>query len=141
MCVGFVLLANCTFLDIFAYERCKARPPEFGGDELAGFKVTWVASSLMIVAMNKNGPSKRGVRGNVNTSFVDKDALGILPVRQTRTESWENRAIHGLQCLDDKRVRGRGGLDVMREGSVNEVNEEGRGKKGNPFILWCGGGE
>ena len=29
----------------------------------------------------------------------------------------------------------------MGEGSVNEVNEEGRGKKGNPFILWHGRGE
>ena len=38
-------------------------------------------------------------------------------------------------------MRGRGGLDVMGEGSVDEINKEGRGKKGNPFILWCGGGE
>ena len=29
----------------------------------------------------------------------------------------------------------------MGEGSVDEINKEGRGKKGNPFILWCGGGE
>ena len=81
MCVGFVLLANCTSLDIFAYKRCKARPPELRGDKLAGFKVTWVASSLMIVAMNKDGPLKRGVGGNVNMSFVGEDALSILPVR------------------------------------------------------------
>ena len=84
------MLANRTSLDIFVYERCKARPPELGGDKLAGFKVTWVASSLMIVAMNKDGPLKRGVGGNVNTSFVSEDAFGILPVRQTRTESWGN---------------------------------------------------
>ena len=80
MCVGFVLLANRTSFDIFAYKRCKARPPELGGDKLAGFKVTWVASSLMIVATNKDGPSKRGVGGNVNTPFVGEDALSILPV-------------------------------------------------------------
>ena len=29
----------------------------------------------------------------------------------------------------------------MGEGSVDEINEEGWGKKGNPFIVWCGGGE
>ena len=29
----------------------------------------------------------------------------------------------------------------MGEGCVNEVNEEGRGKKGNPFIFWHSGGE
>ena len=81
MCVGFVLLANCTSLNILAYERCKARPPELGGDKLAGFKVTWVASSLMIVATNKDGLLKGRVRGNVNPSFVGEDALSILPVR------------------------------------------------------------
>ena len=81
ICVEFVLLENRTSLNIFVYKRCKARPPEFGGDELADFKVTWMASSLMIMAMNKDGPLKRGVGGNVNTFFVGEDALSILPVR------------------------------------------------------------
>ena len=81
MCVGFVLLANRTSLDIFENKRGKARPPELGGNKLVGFKVTRVASSLMIIAMNKDGLSKRGVRGNVNMSFVGEDALSILPVR------------------------------------------------------------
>ena len=141
MCVGFVLLANRTSLNIFAYERCQARPPEFRGDELVGFQVTWMASSLMIVAMNKDGLSKRGVRGNVNTSFVGKDAFSILPIRQTGAEGRGNQAIHGLQCLEDKRVRGRGRLDVVGEGCVNEVNKERRGKKSNPFVFQHGGGE
>ena len=29
----------------------------------------------------------------------------------------------------------------MGEGDVDEVNEEGRGKKGNPFIFWRSGWE
>ena len=37
MSIGFVLLANCTSLDIFAYERCQTRPLEFGGNQLMGF--------------------------------------------------------------------------------------------------------
>ena len=106
MCVGFVLLANCTSLNVFAYERCQARPPEFRGNELVGFQVIWMASSLMIVATNKDGSSKRGVGGNVNMSFVGEDTFSILPIRQTGAEGRENRAIHGLQCLEDKRVRG-----------------------------------
>ena len=60
----------------------------------------------MIVAMSKDGSSKRGVGGNVNTSFVGEDTFGILPIRQTRMEGWENQAIHRLQCLEDKRVGG-----------------------------------
>ena len=81
MCVGLVLLANCTSLNVFAHERCEARPPKVRGDKLAGFKVTWVASSLMIVAANKDGLLKRGIGGNVNVSFVGENALSILPVR------------------------------------------------------------
>ena len=27
----------------------------------------------------------------------------------------------------------------MGEGCINEVNKEGRGKKGNPFVFWCSG--
>ena len=81
MCVGLVSLASHTSLHIFAYERCEAGPPKFRGDKLAGFKVTWVASSFMIMAANKDGLLKRGIGGNVNTSFVGENALGILPVR------------------------------------------------------------
>ena len=29
----------------------------------------------------------------------------------------------------------------MGEGCVDEMNEEGRREKGNPFIVWCSGGE
>ena len=42
-----------------------------------------MASSLMIVAMNKDGPSKRGVRGNVNTFFVGEDVLRLTYSRMT----------------------------------------------------------
>ena len=81
MHVGFVLLASHTSLYVFVYERCEAGPPKFRGNKLAGFKVTCVASSFMIVAANKDGLSKRGIGGNVNTSLVGENALGILPVR------------------------------------------------------------
>ena len=37
MSIGFVLLAGCTTLNVFADVRGKAWPPEFGSDELAGF--------------------------------------------------------------------------------------------------------
>ena len=62
--------------------------------------------SFMVVAMSKNGLSERGVRGNVNTTFVCEDSLGILPVRQVRTEGGGNGSIHGLQCLEDERIGG-----------------------------------
>ena len=90
MSVRLVMLAGRTPFHVFAYKRCKAGPPKFGGDKLAGFKVTWVASSFMIVTVQKNGLSKRGIRRNVNMSFVGKNAFGILPVGQAGAESWRN---------------------------------------------------
>ena len=90
MCIRFALLANCISLNIFVHERCEARPPEFKGDKLAGFQISRVAHSLMVMATSKDGPVERGVGGNVNTSLVGEDTLGILPIRQTRTEGWEN---------------------------------------------------
>ena len=99
------------------------------------FQVTWVTCHFMVMAMSKDGLSKRGVGGDVDTAFVCEDPFGILPVRQMRTEGRGDGSIHRLQCLEDKRVRGQGGLDTMGEGHVNEVNKERGWKKGDSFIL------
>ena len=96
MHVGLVLLANCTPFDVFAHERCQTRPPEFGGDQLTGFQLAQVACSFMVMAMNEDGLLERGVRGDVNMTFVSKNPLGVLPVRQIGMEGWGNRSIHGL---------------------------------------------
>ena len=37
MCIGFVLLANCTSFNISVHKRRQTRPPEFGGNQLTGF--------------------------------------------------------------------------------------------------------
>ena len=58
----------------------------------------------MVMATSRDGPVERGVGGNVNMSLVCEEAFSILPIRQTRTEGWENRAIHRLQCLEDKGI-------------------------------------
>ena len=39
-------------------------------------------------------------------TLVCEDPLGILPVRQAGTEGRGNGSVHGLQCLEDKRIRG-----------------------------------
>ena len=86
MHVGLVLLANCTPFDILAYKRCQTRPSEFRGDQLMDFQVAWVACSFVIVATSEDGLSERGVRGDVNMTFVSEDLLGVLPVRQMGIE-------------------------------------------------------
>ena len=78
----------------------------------------------MVMALGKDGLLKREVGGHVDTTLVGEDPFGILPVGQMRAEGRGNRSIHQLECLKDEGIRGRGGLDIMGEGSVNEVDEE-----------------
>ena len=54
MCVRLVLLARCTALNVFAHEVCESQPPKLRGDELASLEITWVASSLMVMAMGED---------------------------------------------------------------------------------------
>ena len=90
MSVRLVSLASRTLLYVLVYKRCEAGPPKLRGDKLAGLKVTWVASSFMIVAVKKDRLPKGGIGRNVNTSFVGENAFGILPVRQAGAESWRD---------------------------------------------------
>ena len=135
VCIGFVLLANCTSLDIFPHKGCKTRPLEFRGNQLAGFQVAWVTCCFMVVATSENGLSEIGVEGDIDMTFVYEDPFSIMPVRQMGVEGWGNGSLHRLQCLEDERVEGQGELDTVGEGCVDEVNKEGGWKKGDSFIL------
>ena len=124
MYVGFVLLANCANLNIFPHKGCKTRLPEFRGNQLTGFGVAWVTGCFMIMAMGEDGLSEGGIEGDIDMALVGEDIFSILPVRQTRVEGRGNESIHRLKWLEDKEVRGRGGLDTMGEGRVDEVDKE-----------------
>ena len=58
MGVQLVLLADSTPLNIVSDKLGKTRPPEFCCDKLTGFKVTWVASNFMVMAMVDYGLSE-----------------------------------------------------------------------------------
>jgi hypothetical protein len=47
--VCLALLAKGATFDIFANKVGKTRPPVFGGNKLAGFKITWMASRGVII--------------------------------------------------------------------------------------------
>ena len=81
VCVGLVLLANDTTLNIFLHKGCKTGPPELGGNQLTGFQVARVTGCFMVVATGENGLPKGGIRGNVDMAFVGEDPFSILPVR------------------------------------------------------------
>ena len=65
VCVGLVLLADCTPFNVFADVRGQTRPPEFSHDELASFQVPGVASSFMVMAMLEDRVAEGFVVGNI----------------------------------------------------------------------------
>ena len=68
--IGFVLLAFSTDLDIAVDKEGQARPPEFGGDELAGLEEAGMAGGFMIMAPLKNGTTKGVISGDINMALV-----------------------------------------------------------------------
>ena len=80
VCVRLVLLAHGTAFDIFSHKLCKAGPPEFRGDKLAGLEVTGVSSGLMVVAVGKDGAAERVPWGDIDTSFVGQNMVIVLSV-------------------------------------------------------------
>ena len=86
MCVGFILLACSTALDVLAHKLRETRPPEFRGDELASLQITGVAGSLVVVAAGKDRAAEGVFGGNVDATFVGQDVIVEFPVREARPE-------------------------------------------------------
>ena len=89
--VGCVLALFCwqvaqPSMYIAVDEGGKARPPEFSGDQLAGFKETGVAGGLMIMASLENGTVEGVIGGNIDTVLVGEDTGFNLPVSKAGTE-------------------------------------------------------
>ena len=63
-------MANGTAFDVFSHKLCEARPPEFGGDELAGFEITRVTSGLVVMAVGEDGAAEGVLQGHVDTVLV-----------------------------------------------------------------------
>ena len=51
-------------------ELSETWPPEFSSDKLAGLEITWIAGSLMVVTVGKDGMTEGVLRGDVDTAFV-----------------------------------------------------------------------
>ena len=88
--VGFVLLVCGTAFDVLAYKLCKTWPPEFGGNELAGFEITRMTGGLVVIAMSDDGVMEEIIWGNVDTALVQEDVVVVFPVRETRPEGSRN---------------------------------------------------
>ena len=56
-------------------------------------------------------------------------------------EGKRNVIVHQLEGLENKGVTCRGRLNMVREGYVDNINDEGRGKEGNSVIVIIGVGK
>jgi hypothetical protein len=133
--VRLALLAKGTAFDVFTNEVYKAGPPILSGDELAGFKISWMASRGMIMRTGDNVAVKRTRVRDIDSILVGKETPVDLPIRETRAESRWNSTIEGLEGIVDKDiVTGRGGNEIT-EGSVDDSDEERQGKEGDILIV------
>ena len=135
MCVHLVLLAKGTAFDIASDEGSESGPPELGGDQLASFQEAGMSGRFVIMAACEDGVAKGVVHGDVDTSFVREDFCFNLPVSESGLKGERDIFVHRLKSLEDEGVtRGRR-LNAVGEGSVNQVNKEGRWKEGDISVV------
>ena len=78
------MLAHGTAFNVLSHELCKTWPSELEDNELASFKITGMASSLMIMAAGEDEVLERVHQGNIDMTFVCQDVVIEFPVGETR---------------------------------------------------------
>ena len=135
MCVGLVLLAKSTAVNIAADIGSKARPLEFSGDQLASFQEAGMTGGFVIMAAFEDGAAERVVGGNIDTALISEDTRFDLPVGEAGTEGERDVLVHGLESVENEGVSRRRGFDAMGEGGVNKVYKEGWRQEGNVRVV------
>ena len=141
MRVNFVLLAKGAALDISADVGGQARPPEFSRDQLASLQEARMTGGFVIMAALEDGAAEGIIHGDIDTAFVREDAGLNLPVSEPRAEWERNVLVHGLEGLENKGVSCGCGFNAVGEGGVDQVDKEGRWKKGDISVVGIVRGE
>ena len=89
----------------------------------------------MVVTTLENSVVKGFVIGNTDTAPVGQDARFDLPVGKVGAEGKRDILVHGLEGLKNKRITGRGRFNVVGEGHINDVDEEGWGKESDSIVV------
>jgi hypothetical protein len=133
--VRFALLAKGTSFDVLTNKVRKTWPPILSGDELAGFKITWMAGREMVMRTSDDVAAKRTRVRDIDSILVGKETPIDLPIREARAEGRGYSAIEGLKSIaNEDIVTGGGGNEVM-EGGIDAANEERWGKEGYILII------
>ena len=102
--IRLVLLAGGTAFNVFADVGGEAGPPELCRDELTGFQVAGVTSTLMVMATLENSVTEGVIIGDIDTTLVGQDARFDLPVGEVGTEGERDIIVHGLEGLENEGI-------------------------------------
>ena len=141
MRVCFVLLAKGAAFYIAADIGSEAGPPEFSGDELASFQEARVSGGFMVMATLEDGTAEGVVCRDVDTALIGKDASFNLPVCEAGAEGEGNILMHGLEGLENEGISCGGGFNAVGEGSVDEIDKEGRREESDVGVVGIVRGE
>ena len=141
VCVCLVLLASCTARNVLADKGGKSGPPKLGCNELVGLENTRVTCCGMVMVSGDNRAAEGGVGGDIDTILEGQDTSIILPIRETRSKFGREFAGECVEGIKDKGVSCGGSSKPVREGGVDEIDEEGVGEEGDIFIIRIQGGD
>ena len=95
----------------------------------------------MVVTALEDGVVKGVIIGDIDAALIGQDIHFNLPIRKTGAERERDIIVHGLKGVKNKEVASRGGLNVMGQGYINDVDKEGRGKESDSIVVVVGLGK
>ena len=100
-----------------------------------------MTGTFVVVTTLENSMTEGIIVGDIDTALIGQDACFDLPVGKAGMEGERDIIVHGLEGLENEGITHRSGLDVMREGDVDNVDEKRRGKESNSIVVIIGLGK
>ena len=79
--------------------------------------------------------------GDIDVVLVSQNASVVVPVRKAGAESSRDSTRESMEGVKDQWVRSRGGAELVREGGIDEVDEECVWEQGDRFVVSVGSGD
>ena len=108
---------------------------------MASFENAWMARCGMIMVACHDGAAQVSISGDIDASLVSQDTGIIVPVGKARAEIGRDRTRESMEGIEDQWVGSGGGAKFVREGGVDEVDEECVWEQGDRFVVCVGSGD